>query len=328
MKNEQQVQYYGEIVIGTKSQKMLVNFDTGSSWVWVSSKESNSCPGTDKYISATSSTFSSTGQTKTLHYGGARIKGTVGYESIGLDESNQVKMKFITAEQCTTTPGMVYSGIIGLSPSKDDADLFLTKLVDSKIIGAYEFTIYIGKNPKDPSYIELGFNHDDQSSVTWVNLVKLQGDDEIVHWSVDVNQFKIGNYELNLNYRTAVLDSGFSYIGFPPSDLRRVVEKLTVGKNAKKRSTGEYYFKCSSANEVEPLYFSFKEHTIKVDPEDFIAVVKGKKSNFCYLMFTEIDMNAIFLGNSFMRGNKIIHDQYSKRMGFFPQSPSSIKEDL
>lgn len=69
IKDYQNAQYYGEISVGTPAQTMTVIYDTGSSNLWVPSKDLSGNRGKAKYDHDASSTYSADGGIFDIEYG-------------------------------------------------------------------------------------------------------------------------------------------------------------------------------------------------------------------------------------------------------------------
>lgn len=88
-------QYYGPISVGTPAQTFQVVFDTGSSNLWVPSKEcklSLACYFHDTFDYTKSSTFKADKTPFSIQYGSGAVKGTWAYDNVnfgGLVAKNQ-----------------------------------------------------------------------------------------------------------------------------------------------------------------------------------------------------------------------------------------------
>merc|ERR1712159_850528 len=74
----QDSEYFGEVDIGTPSQKFKVIYDTGSSNLWVPSKSCSNCKKNGTlYDSSKSSTYAKNGKPFMLRYGTGSCSGSL-----------------------------------------------------------------------------------------------------------------------------------------------------------------------------------------------------------------------------------------------------------
>lgn len=324
LSNYKDLQYNGPGLVGSHDEKFTFVYDTGSAWIWVSQVGCEGCPPTEgRFDPTTSDTYVDAGERKQLNYGLGSVTGEVGYDHVSVPGSDPVTAKLITADTGKDNDGDLADGIIGLTPVTDDgADLLVSKLAEAGVIDAEEFTVYIGKDGYDGSWIEFGTNHDDQSEVTWVDLKKLPGTKDLIYWSTDFDQFTVRDDKVDLTYTSTIWDTGTSLIGFYPQDLMKVITKLANGKQIYNVQDQFYAIECDGVSDIDSLDFTFNGHTISVDAHEFTEAQQG----YCIFLLMQVNLPGMLLGDSFLRGSKIIHDQAGQRFGLFPQHHYNYKE--
>ncbi|KAF7805785.1 aspartic proteinase A1 [Senna tora] len=119
LKNYINAQYFGEIGIGTPSQKFTVIFDTGSSNLWVPSSRcyfSVACYLHSRYKSSQSSTYKKNGTSAEIHYGTGAISGFFSQDHVTLGDLVVNNQDFIeaTKEPSITFLAAKFDGILGL----------------------------------------------------------------------------------------------------------------------------------------------------------------------------------------------------------------------
>ena len=84
--NYMDLQYYGTITAGSQKQSLTVIFDTGSSNLWVPSKDCKSitCLLKNKYDKDASSTYKYDGREMKIQYGNDNVSGKVVQDQVGL----------------------------------------------------------------------------------------------------------------------------------------------------------------------------------------------------------------------------------------------------
>merc|ERR1712214_166181 len=89
VKDYKNVQYYGEVSVGTPPQKFSVVFDTGSSNVWVPSLACNNCRNKKKFAPEQSSSYKSlNGKKFSIQYISGKVSGFWAQDTVYL--TNQI----------------------------------------------------------------------------------------------------------------------------------------------------------------------------------------------------------------------------------------------
>jgi len=214
--------------------------------------------------------------------------------------------------------GAESDGIIGLAPtSNDGAELLVDVLANSGVIDKKEFTVYIGKSGVDDSYIEFGSNTDDKTNITYLALSPLSTGQPQFYWSTKLSSFKYGTSEFSFTTANTVWDTGTSILGMSSSNLKRFILFVANGKNAGLLDGGFYAIKCNSISDFEDIHFTFGSQTINVSKYEYLI----KSGGLCVFMIFELSEQEdfILLGDSFLRGMKIVHDVQGLKLGFYPQ---------
>jgi hypothetical protein len=162
------VEYYGNITIGTPQQGFSVIFDTGSSNLWIPSTDCNdfntspACATHDRYNHSLSSTYAANGEIYILPYGSGTVVGYLSTDTVyfgGLEILSQ------TFGETTIEPGDVWTespfdGILGMGyPALSDPSGVtppFDNLMAQKLIPAGVFSTYLTSNSSDGSVLILG----------------------------------------------------------------------------------------------------------------------------------------------------------------------------
>ncbi|XP_047330214.1 aspartic proteinase A1-like [Impatiens glandulifera] len=200
LKNFINVQYYGEISIGTPPQKFTVLFDTGSSNMWLPSSKSYfscACYYHSKYYARRSRTYKKNGTSAKIHYGSNSISGKFSKDNVlvgGLTIKNQI---FIEA---TTLSGFVFQftkfdGVLGLGfqeISHGGVAPVWYNMMNQGLIQNQVFSFWLNRNTKDEKGGELVFGRIDsrhyQGNHTYVPLTHKS------YWQFDMGSSRVNQW--------------------------------------------------------------------------------------------------------------------------------------
>nr|DBA33919.1 TPA: hypothetical protein GDO54_001538 [Pyxicephalus adspersus] len=149
------VEYFGQISIGTPPQQFTVIFDTGSSNLWVPSIycTSQACMQHNRYEPSQSSTYVSNGEPFFIQYGTGNLTGILGIDQItvqGITVQDQTFAESVS-EPGNTFQDSNFDGILGLAYPNLAVDncipvfdnMIAQKLVELPLFGVYMNSIQV-----------------------------------------------------------------------------------------------------------------------------------------------------------------------------------------
>ncbi|XP_077527631.1 cathepsin E-B-like isoform X2 [Haemaphysalis longicornis] len=152
LKDYLDVQYYGDITIGTPPQSFRVVFDTGSSDLWVPSVmcagRESICSLHQQYDSAKSSTHVSNGTHVNISYAGGTVYGEVATDAVTIGNCTVKNQRFL---QVDSRPGTAFAtakfdGILGLAyPSMSllGASPVFDSMIEQGVIRSPVFSVFL-----------------------------------------------------------------------------------------------------------------------------------------------------------------------------------------
>ncbi|CAI9090114.1 OLC1v1024807C2 [Oldenlandia corymbosa var. corymbosa] len=230
LKNYMDAQYYGEIGIGTPSQKFTVIFDTGSSNLWVPSAKcyfSVACYFHSKYKSSHSSTYKKNGKSAEIHYGTGSIAGFFSQDHVKLGDLIVQEQDFIEA---TKEPGITFlaakfDGILGLGfqeISVGNAVPVWYNMVKQGLVAEPVFSFWFNRRTEEEQGGELVFGGVDPSHFkgdhVFVNVTR-KG-----YWQFDMGDVLVGGESTGFcaDGCAAIADSGTSLLAGPTTVVAQI----------------------------------------------------------------------------------------------------------
>eukprot|EP00003_Mantamonas_plastica_P018877 TRINITY_DN307_c0_g1_i1.p1 TRINITY_DN307_c0_g1~~TRINITY_DN307_c0_g1_i1.p1 ORF type:complete len:418 (-),score=113.32 TRINITY_DN307_c0_g1_i1:196-1359(-) len=305
--NYQELQYYGEISIGNPAQNFEVVMDTGSSNLWIPSKNCTdpACMDHTRYDHDASNTYAPNGTAFSIQYGTGSVSGFLSIDNVVVAGGALVNQQ--TFGEATTMASFFTNtkpdGILGLafrSISTDDVETVFDNMVNQGVVDNAEFGFYLSKTAGDSSS-EILFGGTDSSLYTGdFQYVPLSRD---LYWMFELDGVNADSISLCQSTScSAIADSGTSLIAGPTAMVNQLQAKINVSSD------------CSNLNDLPNLSFTLNGNTFELTPNDYVLQLQGQ----CFTGVQGIDLPEPLwiLGDVFMRVYYTKFDKAGNRVGF------------
>ena len=317
-----QMQYIGEIYVGTPPQPFDVIFDTGSSWLWVPSTSCNKCHSSaHRFDSAGSSTFEDTDEPISLQYGKGSGSGSIANETVGIGDKTPVfaaQQKFILLDKDQDFNGMQADGILGLGFNviSRGYPTLVENLYEAGAIEAPLFSVFMSDNnygrdsEKLPSVVVFG-SADLKKYSTETKFEYLKVYKELGYWTVGMSDVKFGSRSIMSGYKMAILDTGTSLLIGPGLSVQRLWNQITKTHSCSTNG-GLLTCTCSSSSGFPDLRFHLGGKWFTSSPEFYILKENGQCT---ILVAAAAGLDFWILGDVFLRQYYTVYDMQNEELG-------------
>ncbi|XP_077250936.1 aspartic proteinase A1-like [Tasmannia lanceolata] len=230
LKNYMDAQYFGEIGVGTPTQKFTVIFDTGSSNLWVPSAKcyfSVACFLHSKYKATRSSSYHKNGKSADIHYGTGAISGFLSEDHVQVGDLVVKNQVFIEA---TREPGVTFlmakfDGILGLGFQEISVGNVVPVwygMVKQGLVKEPVFSFWFNRHAEEEEGGEIVFGGVDPNHYkgkhTYVPVTQ-KG-----YWQFDMGDVLVGGQTTGFCAKgcSAIADSGTSLIAGPTTVITEI----------------------------------------------------------------------------------------------------------
>ncbi|XP_050517441.1 cathepsin D-like [Diabrotica virgifera virgifera] len=321
--NEYDLDYYGEIGVGTPPKKFNVIFDTGSTDLWVPSSkckvhsgQQNGCQNHKQYDSSKSSTYQKNGKPFHIQYGSGELSGFLSEDSVevgGLPVKNQIFAE-ATEETSQSFVTSTFDGILGLAyPALSEAKVapVFQNLIEQGAVDKPVFSFYLSQTANgDKGELLLGGSDSKyyKGDFTYTPVTRK------LYWQVTAQGVSVGNHKLCQNGCEAVIDTGTSLIYGPSEDVE-VINRAIGAKYD--YNEGVYTVNCNAdLSGLPDVVFTFGGKKFAVPAKAYIV----KDANICVSSFLpqEFFLSGFewLVGDSFLKTVYTEFDFGNNRIGF------------
>lgn len=311
------VAYFTKLWLGSNSQEVQVDVDTGSSDLWVIDSESGIQGDYGVYDHKSSSSYSYVTSGFEIQYVDmSSASGNWVTDKVSLSP-NGPSVDSLEFGDATTTNDLS-SGILGIGYKKNEAasDKYSNlpiALKDSGAIKKVAYSLYLGDKGSDAGTVLFGgIDHAKYEG----DLVKLpvQSDRDL---SVTLNS--IGGIDVGSAF---TLDSGTTLSTLPPSILSELAQKI----GATGQADGFYYW--NDCDDAKPVTLSFNGVDITIPKEDITTPLQYSNGDPFPGCALAISPNAKYpiLGDIFLRHAYIVYDLEDNVISMAPVKYSSDED--
>ncbi|KAL7741691.1 hypothetical protein ACLKA6_000312 [Drosophila palustris] len=315
--NNQNLDYYGVIGIGTPPQYFNVVFDTGSANLWVPSvmclASDVACQNHNQYNSSDSITYVPNGSSFSIQYGTGSLSGFLSTDTVNIDGlaiQNQTFGEAVSQPNGSFT-GVPFDGILGMayaSIAEDQVTPPFYNLYNQGLIDEPTFGFYLARNASSQYGGQLVLGGVDYQlftgNLTYVP-VSQQG-----YWQFNMNSVVMGSVAICSNCQ-AIADTGTSLLACPGSSY--IMLNQLIGAQL---IDGDYYVDCSTVNSLPTLSLNIGGTNFQLPPSAYISIFSEEGSTFCMSSFTYINTDFWILGDVFIGQFYTQFDFGQNRVGF------------
>ncbi|KAJ9131018.1 Secreted aspartic proteinase [Pleurostoma richardsiae] len=315
-------EYNCEVMIGDPAQVLNLNFDTGSSDLWVFSSElaSDQSSGHNLYEPADSETSEYlSGESWSISYGDGSTSsgdvyadtvqiGSVAVTSQAVEAAKEVSDSFVSDTGSDGILGLAFSTLNQVSPTRQST--WLENAINDGDLWSELFTAHLLHN-KDGWY-NFGYIDDSQHTGT---IGYADVDESWGYWKFTIPGFTVGYKPYNATSITAIADTGTSLLLLPDGVVQAYYSCVTGA--AYDSSWGGWTFPCSSALPIL---------TFTIDSSGTNFTVPGNYMNYapldsagttCYGgLQSDTGIGFSIFGDVVLKAAFVVFDYGNMQMGF------------
>ncbi len=317
--------YFANMKFGSQGKDMWMLIDTGAANTWVMGSDctTSACLAHNTFGSQDSSTLSTTTTPFSISYGTGTVEGVVVSDTIAF-ANYTIEFSFGSAKTTSNDfNNYPMDGIVGLGrPNSDQLGTpSLMTVMDNKnllrshVVGVHLQRASDGKAAADGQItfggIDISKIH---GSVSYTNVASTDN-----LWEIPNEDAGFNGVSCNLTGKSAIIDTGTSYILMPPSDA--AILHAQIPGSTSSGADANFMIPCST---TAPIYFTFSDVTYQVYPKDYMGKVgTGSMCSSNIIGQEAFGANQWILGDVFLKNVYTVFDFDKNRIGFGMQSAAT-----
>lgn len=300
---------------------LLIDSGSANTWVFGSDCKTQACTKHDTFGKDDSKTINITSTQWSVTYGTGDVGGIVandrfafaGYEvEVGFGLATKASDDFVTYPM---------DGILGLgraSSNKLGTPTLMDVLASQKVLKANLFGVHLSRSLDGTTDGQITFGAPDTSKFTgdlsYTNSISTDG-----LWEIPADGAGVNGVDLDLKGKTAIIDTGTSYILMPPGDAKALHAKIPGRSN----SGESFTIPCDTKL---PIQFTFSGVVYDVLPKDYVGKPDktGKACASNIVGHQSFGPDTWLLGDVFLKNVYTVFDFDKDRIGMLISIPALL----
>ncbi|KAL1968814.1 hypothetical protein VTN77DRAFT_1175 [Rasamsonia byssochlamydoides] len=319
--------YFSVVNFGSKNQEMWMLLDTGgiNTWVFGSDCTAQACQLHNTLGSSDSATLKMTSTPFDVGYGTGTVEGVLASDTVSFAGFNLQLTFGLASNASNDFLNYPMDGIFGLgrlNSSTTGVPTVMDVMAASKSLKSNIIGISLQRDSDGTKDGEITFGGVDTSKFTG-DIVYTNTLSNNERWEIPVQDASVDGKACNLTGKSAIIDTGTSFILIPPADAS-AIHALIPGSSP----VGEnFLLPCNSTAEVQ---FIFSGVTYGVSPKDYVGSPTDSSGTTCLSNIVGLQTfgpDDWLLGDVFLKNVYTVFDYDNNRIGFAgrPDSPVPTK---
>lgn len=350
------IQYYGDIYIGSNYQEMSVIFDTGSNILWVSSKDCSQCRNfTAKYSPEESTTFKDLKTKKNITYAIGFVDGSYVQDDVYIGQRiiqgtrpsylmAAKEFKFLVVNYESQLEGTIADGVLGLGFEfeGDTRNSFIYTLYEQGQIKKPQFSFYLTDSKIDSRLYIGDISENTALESIFSQMSSCDVKEKSHYWQCGIQSISISNdakkptpesenqdyhnstYSLPSNFQSSsqvIFDTGTSYVIIPAFDFINILPHFI--DRALENICGvtpyfQFICKCKSPQDFDNIILNFSDNNkFVIFTENLVEYYPTLEYQCRFELIVDVFMmDAWILGDSVLRHTLITFDLENKKINY------------
>ncbi|KAM0756581.1 acid protease [Meredithblackwellia eburnea MCA 4105] len=317
------VGYFTTIQIGTPPKDYRVLVDSGSSDLWVPAEGCTTCGATHTTLGPTSSsTFKVNTTTFSITFGTGQVSGNLAVDDVSIAGLKLPQHQFgVTSAESIDfgDPTVPFDGLMGTAKSQLSTQKTLTpieSLAKTGVTTTSQMGYHLARLTDGPNDGEVTFGGVDSSKFTGT-LLELDNVSPVGFWEGAMSDISVNGASLNMQGRTAILDTGTTLMIVPLADATAIHAAIP---GAATDGQGGFAVPC---NNTAIVALAFQGQSFTINPADlaFVPVNQNQLNGLCISGIAAGQVGAAnqwLVGDTFLKNVYYATDVANNKIGLAP----------
>ncbi|OKL58785.1 hypothetical protein UA08_05686 [Talaromyces atroroseus] len=308
--------YFFSMDFGSSNESMWMLFDTGgtNTWVFGTNCTVEACELHHTFGQDNSTTLKMSGDTFSVGYGSGTVSGLSGTDRVKIANFS-LELTFGLANNASSDfVNYPMDGILGLGRSNSTTigtSTVMETIAKDHLLQSNIVAVSLQRAVDNTTDGELTFGGVDttkfEGSISYTSTSTSTD-----RWEIPLDDAVVGGTPLNFTGKSAIIDTGTTYIFLPPNDAS-ALHALIPGSTA---AGDNFEIPCSTNTTVQ---FTFSGVSYSVSSQDYVGSATNSSGTTCYSNIIGVQTlgpDDWLLGDTFMKNVYSVFDFDQNRIGF------------